>query len=148
MDVSVFLGEESRHGLATIKEEDHPEVVLYCMYGKRSEVLEHVAWFMVSGLIVAAVFMGIGFWTVGIENVVFYVLIGVGVFVFLVLTAYAIWSRRRKTVQTFEPKEQKEWNPNGGGFNAPDGSVAAKSLDRRHDSDPDIPGMDRLRNGP
>ena len=144
MDVSVFLGEESRHGLATIKEEDHPEVVLYCMYGKRSEVLEHVAWFMVSGLIVAAVFMGIGFWTVGIENVVFYVLIGVGVFVFLVLTAYAIWSRRRKTVQTFEPKQEKEWNPNGQ-FTAPE--VVAKPSDPRHDSIRNIPGMERLLEG-
>ena len=112
LDVSVFLGENDMAVIKT-KELEELEVVLYCMYGKRSEVLGHVSGLVASGLIVVAIFMGIGFWTVGIENFVFYVLIGVGVFVFFVLTAYAIWSRRRKTVQTFEPKEEKEWNPNG-----------------------------------
>ena len=108
LDVSVFLGE----GVKGIETKTEEEVVLFCMYGKRKEVLENVAGCMGIGLVVAIFLLVIGLATVGVENVIFYVLVGIGAFVFFVLTVLAVWVHRRwKTREFIEPKPQGESKP-------------------------------------
>ena len=126
MDVSVFLGEENRHDLETIKEEDHPEVVLYCLYGRKKSVIEQVAGCMAIGFVVLVFISVAGLATVGVENVVFFVLFGIGVFVFCVLTVSAMWINRRwcRSVQTYEPKGYSGSETST--FIAPDDKVLAK----------------------
>lgn len=101
MDVSVFLGE----GVKGIETKTGEEVVLFCMYGKRKEVLENVAGCMGIGLVVMVFLFVIGLATVGVENVIFYVLVGIGAFVFFVLTVSAVCMHRRwKTREFIESK--------------------------------------------
>ena len=87
------------------------------------------------GLVVLVFISVAGLATVGVENVVFYVLFGIGVFVFCVLTGFAMWMNRRwcRGVQTSETST----------FIAPDDKVVAKPLDPSY-----IPGTSRGLYGP
>lgn len=148
MDVSVFLGE----GVKGIETKTGEEVVLFCMYGKRKEVLENVAGCMGIGLVVMVFLFVIGLATVGVENVIFYVLVGIGAFVFFVLTVSAVCVHRRwKTREFIESKPREESGPY---IPATQVDVWRQEQDRlnqstsQRDQNQDRPGMDRLMNGP
>ena len=148
LDVSVFLGE----GVKGIETKTEEEVVLFCMYGKRKEVLENVAGCMGIGLVVAIFLLVIGLATVGVENVIFYVLVGIGAFVFFVLTVLAVWVHRRwKTREFIEPKPQEETKPLESATQMDVFRQQQAQLNQstsQHDSIRNIPGMSRLLDGP
>ena len=137
----MFLGE----GVKEMETKTDEEVVLFCMYGKRNEVLLNVAGCMGIGLVVMIFFFVAGLATVGVENVIFYVLVGVGAFVFFALTVSAVCVHRRwKTREFIEPKPDEP---------ATQMDVLRQQQDRlnqstsHHDTIRKIPGIERLLDG-
>ena len=142
MDVSVFLGE----GVKGMETKTDEEIVMFCMYGKRKEVLENVAGCMGIGLVVMVFLFVIGLATVGVENVIFYVLVGVGAFVFFALTVSAVCVHRRWKTREFI--ESKPDEPATQMDVLRQQQAQSNPATSQHDTIRNVPGMSRLLDGP
>ena len=88
----------------------------------------------------------IGLATVGVENVIFYVLVGVGAFVFFALTVSVVCVHRRwRTREFIEPKPDE---PTTQMDVLRQQQAQSNPATSQHDTIRNVPGMSRLLDGP